>query len=63
MGVLIFTSTALSAGTDEIRVGALMSPGSSGVQEAAIKIRKKNKRIRMLRCIYFEIIKIPILKP
>jgi hypothetical protein len=33
------------------------------VQEAAIKTRKIDKKIRMLRCIYFKIIKIPVLKP
>ena len=61
--VLTSTSMDLSAGEADISVGEVLSPGSSGVQEAAIKTRKKNKKIRMLRCIYFEIIKIPILKP
>ena len=31
--VLIDTSTALSAGTDDISEGAVTSPGSSGLQE------------------------------
>jgi hypothetical protein len=42
MGVLTFTSTALSAGIDEIRVGADTSPSSSGVQA----LKRKMGRIR-----------------